>query len=93
MQGQSESNSRSLHMDIVTGGRCLLKNNDNLKGKSILIDLTITNPCGNPLLNGFAKRSGHANHRAPNVKNDKHRGTFRASSYHLRSLAILTCVG
>lgn len=77
MQGQGESNPRFLRMDIVTEGRCLLKNNDNLKGKSILMVLTTTNPCGNPLLNCSAKRSGHVNRKAPNAKNNKRRGIPR----------------
>lgn len=37
-------------MDVVTGRGCLFKKDDNLKTKSILIDLTNTNnPCANTL--------------------------------------------
>lgn len=59
-QSQGEKNSRSLRMDIVTESGCLLKNDDNLKTRSILIDLATPNPCGNTLLDRSARRGGYA---------------------------------
>lgn len=39
-----------IRIDNVTERRCLFENGGNLKTKSIVIDFTTTNPCGNILL-------------------------------------------
>lgn len=58
MAKSGESNSASPRIDIVTGKGCLFKNDDNLRAKPILTDLTITSPCGNTF-DYSARQSGY----------------------------------
>lgn len=88
---QTERNSGSLRMNIATGGRCLFKNDDILKTKSILIDLIIPSSCGNTLLDRSAKRSGNFIREAANGKSSKCRRTFPDISYIPPLLTISAC--
>lgn len=56
---------------MVTGRGCFFKIDAILKTKLILIDLTITNPCGNTLLDCSAKQSGHAIRKTAYSRNNK----------------------
>lgn len=45
-ESQGENNPGSLRVDTMTGRGWLLKNDEHVKSRSILIGLTITNPVG-----------------------------------------------
>lgn len=85
---QGDRNSVPLRVHIVTGTGYWFKNDANLESKIILIDLTITNPCGNNLLDNSARRSRNTVDEAANTKKFECRGTFTVVSYHLPPLAI-----
>lgn len=57
----------------------------------MLIDVTITKPCGNSSLDRSARQSGYAVREVAAVKNNTYRGTLTATSYQLVPLAVLTC--
>lgn len=89
-QGQAERKS-GFFCTESEGGGCLFKNNDNLKTKSTPVDVIITNPCGNTLLDRSTRRSGYATREVASAENHKFGGTSPAIFHYIPPLAISAC--
>lgn len=59
-QSEDESSLDSLRMDIVTSRGSLFKNTDGIEDKTLLTDLTLTNPCAPSQLNRCAMQNSQA---------------------------------
>ena len=91
-QRASEQNGRlnPLRMDITTGAGALFDNHPRLKNKSLLLDITIVNPCAGSNLGNAARHVGKHLADAVERKKYKYRGSFPATHYFL-PLAMSTC--
>ena len=77
-------------MDITTEAGALFDNHPRLKNKTLLLDITIVNPCAGSNLGNAARHVGKHLADAVERKKNKYRGSFPAT-YSLLSLARLTC--
>ena len=91
-QRASEQNDglNSLRMDITTETGALFDNHPRLKNKSLLLDITIVNPCAGSNLGNAARHVGKHLIDAVERKQNKYRGSFLAI-YSLLPLAMSTC--
>ena len=79
-----------LRMDITTEAGALFDNHPRLKNKALLLDITIVNPCAGSNLGNAARHVGKHLADAVERKENKYRGSFRAT-YSLLPLAMSTC--
>ena len=77
-------------MDITTGAGALFDNHPRLKNKSLLLDITIVNPCAGSNLGNAARHVGKHLADAVERKKYQYRGSFPATLYFL-PLAMSTC--
>ena len=79
-----------LRMNITTEAGALFDNHHRRKGKVLLLDITIVNPCTSSNLENAARRAGKHLAHAFNRKKNKYRGSFSVT-YSLLPLAMWTC--
>ena len=77
-------------MDITTEAGALFDNRRRLKNKTLLLDITIVNPCAGSNLGNAARHVGKHLADAIERKKNKYRGSFPAT-YSLLPLAMSTC--
>ena len=77
-------------MDIPTEAGAFFDNHPLLKNKTLLLDITIVNPCAGSNLGNAARHVGKHLADAVERKKNKYRGSFLAT-YSLLSLALSTC--
>ena len=77
-------------MDITTEAGALLDNHPRLKNKTLLLDITIVNPCAGSNLGNAARHVGKPLADAVERKKNKYQGSFPAT-YSLLPLALSTC--
>ena len=77
-------------MDITTEAGALFDNHPRLKNKTLLLDITIVNPCAGSNLGNAARHVGKHLADAVERKKNKYRGWFPAA-YSLLPLAMSTC--
>ena len=77
-------------MDAVTAQGEFFPMRPNYASVSLMLDITVTNPCGPGLLDKVAEKRGHGLDVAVGRKRDEYEGTF-PTSYRLPPLAISTC--
>ena len=75
---------------MTTEAGALFGDDPRHKGKALLLDLTIVNPCVSSNLEGAARQTGKHLADAAERKINKYRGSFPAT-YSLLSLAMSTC--
>ena len=77
-------------MDITTDAGALFDNHPRLKNKTLLLDITIVNPCAGSNLGNAARHVRKHLADAVERKKNKYRGSFPAT-YSLLPLAMSTC--
>ena len=90
-QRASEQNGRlnPLRMDITTEAGALFDDHPRFKNKTLLLDITIVNPCAGSNLGNAARHVGKYLADAVERKKNKYRGSFPAT-YSLLPLAMST---
>ena len=77
-------------MDITTEAGALFDNHPRFKNKTLLLDITIVNPCAGNNLENAARYVGKHLADAVERKKNKYRGSFPAT-YSLLPLTMSTC--
>ena len=75
-------------MDVTTEAGALFNNYPRHKGKTLLLDLTIVNPCVSSNLEGTARQTGKHLAEVVERKKNKYRGSFPAT---YSRLPLATC--
>ena len=91
-QRASAQNGRlnPLRMNITTEAGALFDNHPRLKNMTLLLDITIVNPCAGSNLGNAARHVGKHLADAVEQKKNNYRGSFPAT-YSLLPLAMSTC--
>ena len=91
-QRASEQNGRlnPLRMDITTEAGALFVNHPRLKNKTLLLDITIVNPCAGSNLGNASRHVGKHLTDTVERKKNKYWGSFPAT-YSLLPLAMSRC--
>ena len=79
-----------LRIHVTTEAEELFDNDPRHKGKALLLDLTIVNPCVSSNFESAARQTGKHLADAVERKKNKHRGLFPATN-SLLPLAMPTC--
>ena len=77
-------------MNITTEAGTIFDNHPQLKNKTLLLDITIVNPCAGSNLGNAARHVGKHLADAVERKKNKYRGSLPAT-YSLLPLALSTC--
>ena len=87
---RQQAGHNPVRMDVTTEAGALFGSDPRHKGKALLLDLTIVNPCVSSNLEGAARQTGKHLADAVERKKNKYRGSFPAT-YSPLPLATSTC--